>query len=252
MEAQLIEKKQDSVKFMIKGINTSIANAIRRNSQEIPVLAIDEVEFIKNDSALFDEILAHRLGLVPLKTEKGMELREECSCEGKGCSKCTVSLKLSAEGPAVVFSSSLKGKAEVVYGKMPLVDLIQGQELEFNAYARLGKGIEHAKFSAGIISYLPEPIITVNNKSPKLNQFKEKYPKKIFKNGEIVKELIKDELADSCEGICEEVVKVSYSDENFIFYVESFGHLSARDLFLESCKALGENLKALGKAADKI
>ena len=47
-------------------------NAVRRSVTEIPVLAIDEVEIFKNDSALYDEVLAHRIGLIPLKTEKSM------------------------------------------------------------------------------------------------------------------------------------------------------------------------------------
>ena len=43
--------------------NESLANAIRRSVSEVPTLAIEEVEIFKNDSALYDEMLAHRLGL---------------------------------------------------------------------------------------------------------------------------------------------------------------------------------------------
>ena len=52
--------------------NEPLANAIRRSVSEVPTLAIDEVEIFKNDSALYDEVLAHRFGLVPLKMEKSM------------------------------------------------------------------------------------------------------------------------------------------------------------------------------------
>ena len=51
----------------------NLANAIRRSVLEIPVMAIDEVEIIKNDSALYDENIAHRIGLIPIKTEKTSE-----------------------------------------------------------------------------------------------------------------------------------------------------------------------------------
>ena len=56
--------QQSADKLILKlTIPESLANAIRRSVSEIPVLAIDEVEIFKNDSALYDEFLAHRLGL---------------------------------------------------------------------------------------------------------------------------------------------------------------------------------------------
>src|SRR3989338_2422601 len=88
--------------------NEQLANAIRRSVSEIPTLAIDEVEIFKNDSALYDEVLAHRLGLVPLKTEKSMN------------AKTQIDLKLSKKGPGLVYAEDLQGQAEVIYGKIPL------------------------------------------------------------------------------------------------------------------------------------
>ena len=82
--------------------NESLANAIRRSIDEVQVLAIDEVEIFKNDSALYDELLAHRLGLVPLKTEKGMS------------EKTKIEFKLSKLGPCSVYSGDIDGNAEVV------------------------------------------------------------------------------------------------------------------------------------------
>ena len=68
---EVIENKNERVILRINS-NEPLANAIRRSISEVPTLAIDEVEIYKNDSALFDEVLAHRLGLLPLKTEKSM------------------------------------------------------------------------------------------------------------------------------------------------------------------------------------
>ena len=80
-----------SEKLVIRAeITESLANAIRRSVLEIPTLAVDEVEIFKNDSALYDEVLAHRIGLIPLKTEKGMS------------SKTKIDLKLSTTGPGAV------------------------------------------------------------------------------------------------------------------------------------------------------
>ena len=66
-----MEKKTQDILVLRVHADESLANAVRRSVAEVPTLAIDEVEIYKNDSPLYDEMLALRLGLVPLKTEKG-------------------------------------------------------------------------------------------------------------------------------------------------------------------------------------
>src|SRR3989344_3201501 len=117
---EVIEKTPEKLILRMEE-NEPLANAIRRSVAEIPTLAIDEVEIYKNDSALYDEMLAHRLGLVALKTEKGMS------------SKTKIDLKLSKTGPCTVYSSDLEGAADVVYGKIPLTILGNGHKLELVA-----------------------------------------------------------------------------------------------------------------------
>ena len=90
---ETIEKTKTRIGF-ITNIDESLANAIRRSSSEIPVLAIEEVEFHKNDSALYDEILAHRIGLIPLKDTRKINETDKCSCNRKGCNKCQIQLTL--------------------------------------------------------------------------------------------------------------------------------------------------------------
>jgi len=134
-------KIQDNNKIKMKIIADmpiSLANAIRRSVLEIPVMAIDEVEISKNDSALFDEILAHRLGLIPIKTKK--------------ISSKEIKFKLSEKGPKMVYSTDLKPNEDIIY-KMPIVLLEEGQEIQLVATAKFGKGIEHVKYSPGMIYY---------------------------------------------------------------------------------------------------
>ena len=57
---ELLETKEDKMIFSID-VEDSLANAIRRYVNQIPVLAIDEVEIIKNDSALYDETVSQKL-----------------------------------------------------------------------------------------------------------------------------------------------------------------------------------------------
>ena len=64
---EVIKNQNGELSFVLRGISSAYANALRRTTEEIPVLAIDEVEISKNDSVLYDEVLSHRIGLVPLK-----------------------------------------------------------------------------------------------------------------------------------------------------------------------------------------
>ena len=119
---KILEKTDEKIVF-IEEIDESLANAIRRSALEIPILSIDEIEFRKNDSVLYDEVMGLRLGLIPLENPKAMVLPEKCSCKGKGCSKCEIQLKLQAKGPKTVYAKELKGKAGIVYPDMPIVKL---------------------------------------------------------------------------------------------------------------------------------
>ncbi len=249
---KIISKNEEKVSF-VTDMSETLANAIRRSVLEIPILAIDEVEFFKNDSALYDEILAHRLGLIPLVTEKTFTEREKCSCKGKGCSKCSVDLKIKIKGPLTVYSKDLEGKAKVVYDKIPIVILEKGQELELVARARLGKGIEHSKFSPGLVYYRNLAKIIINKNCDNCKKCVEACPQKVLsvEGGKAeLKEIYKCDLCEACVEVCKEhgkeAIKVE-KDENIIFFIESWGQIKAEEIFIKSIGQLNENLKELSK-----
>ena len=249
---KLISKDKEKICF-IADMTESMANAIRRSVLEIPILAIDEVEIFKNDSALYDEILAHRLGLIPLITEKTFTELDKCSCKGKGCIKCKVDLKLKIKGPCIVYSGSLKGKAKPVYDKIPIVLLNEGQEIELVARARLGKGIEHIKFSPGLVYYRNLAKIEVGGDCDDCKKCIEACPQKILymrnKKAEI-KDIYKCDLCEACVEACKKhgknAIKVE-KEENIVFFIESWQQINAKDIFIGAINGLNENLKELGK-----
>ena len=247
---KIIQKTKEKLIFSAE-MEDSLANAIRRSVNEIPVLAIDEVEIYKNDSALYDEIIANRLGLIPLKMEKGMNLKEDCTCKGKDCAKCTVQLKLSKKGPCTVYSSDFKGKADPVFEKMPVVILKEDQEIEIVAYARLGKGVAHAKFSPGLVYYRNLANIEVKN-TEAFRKCVEACPLGILsydKKAE-VKDDWKCDMCEACVEACNndgETIKISPSGE-LVFFIESWGNIDASDILKQAIESLKDNLKTVSKA----
>ena len=249
---KILEKSNEKVSFVVE-TEESLANAIRRSALEIPILAIDEVEFYKNDSVLYDEVLALRLGLIPLKNQKNMWLMEECSCGGKGCSKCSVQLKIQAVGPKVVYSKDLKGKADVVYEEIPIVKLTEGQELELVAKAKLGRGIEHTKYSPGVFYFRNVPEIEINKDCNLCKKCIEVCPQKVLgleKEKISISNLYKCDLCEACVEVCKKEGKNAITikpGKEIIFFIESFGQISAAEILIEAINVLKKNLKEVEK-----
>jgi DNA-directed RNA polymerase subunit D len=160
----ILELRDNFIRFEIKNITEGMANALRRTLiNDVPKLAIDKVVFrhgqirdtmgnvFDSSLPLFDEMVSHRIGLIPIKTDSKMNFRNECSCEGKGCSLCTVSFSIDKTGPGEVYSGDLMsftGNAELkpVDPLIPIVKLGPNQALLVTAEATMGVGKEHAKW----------------------------------------------------------------------------------------------------------
>ncbi|KAG5176106.1 putative DNAdirected RNA polymerase II 36 kDa polypeptide A [Tribonema minus] len=190
---EVLELKADFVKFVLSDTDTSVANALRRVMiAEVPTMAIDLVTITENSSALQDEFLAHRLGLVPLRCEPGTKFvyNLDCDCEDN-CEQCSVTLSLDvsweskAAGrpdhekdlPVFVTSSDLVSHdprvGPVHFASSDIIDasqddgimlakLSRGQRLQLTAVAKKGIAKEHAKWSpVCVATYQFDPIIKV-------------------------------------------------------------------------------------------
>jgi len=201
---EIISKDNQKITIKLKGVPLQYANALRRVCLNgIPIFAIDTVDIIENSSVLPDEGLAHRLGLIPLKTDLS-RFNEPLKCDCKsetGCTNCRVMLVLDSGDSDVtrtILSNELSSEDESikpVSDKIPIVQLAPGQKIKAECYARLGRGTEHAKWNSANISTIintdkddekiltvestgalnPEQIILagVDEVSNKLGQFKE-------------------------------------------------------------------------------
>src|SRR3989338_8686589 len=105
MKIKILEKEETKIKFMLEGANNAFANTLRRiMTSEVPTMA-------------------------------------ECKCKGKGCSQCEVVLVLDKQGPCMVKAGDMKSSADDVEPwdkEIPIAELLEGQELKFEATAQLG------------------------------------------------------------------------------------------------------------------
>ena len=148
---QVLSTDPKKISVRLKGVPLQYANALRRICLNgVPIFAIDTVDVIENSSAMMDESIAHRLGMIPLKTELS-RFNEPDS---------RVLLVLDSgnkETSETVTSADLLSQDEVVKptsNKISIAYLAPGQKIKVEAYARLGRGTEHAKWNSSNVSIL--------------------------------------------------------------------------------------------------
>ena len=149
---QVLTSDEKKISIKLKGVTLQYANALRRICLNgVPIYAIDTVDMIENSSVLADEGITHRLGLIPLKTDLSR------SDESDSRIMLTLDSGDDTETGRMVTSAELSSDDKVVKpssDQIPIIHLAPGQKLKFEAYARLGRGTEHAKWNSSNIAVL--------------------------------------------------------------------------------------------------
>jgi DNA-directed RNA polymerase subunit D len=248
MKIQILSKKKgEPLKFMLEGVTPAFANALRRIMvSEVPALAVDWVEMHNNTSALFDEIIAHRIGMIPLTFDpRKLNERDSCKCEDKGCPLCQVVLSAEKTGPGMLYSRDMKSSnrdAKPTSPDFPIVQLLKGQAIKFEAIARLGKGEEHAKWQAAIATYQYFPEIEVKKGTPSkdLKKALSVVPKDVLKirAGKLV--LTDPEKFDEARKAEEvsEGISVKGDPSKFLFRVETVSGLEPKYIVSKAAEIL--------------
>ncbi|CAA0826462.1 DNA-directed RNA polymerases II- IV and V subunit 3 [Striga hermonthica] len=241
--------RDDFMKFELRDTDASIANALRRVMiSEVPTIAIDLVEIEVNSSVLNDEFIAHRLGLIPLTSERAMAMRfsRDCdACDGDGqCEYCSVEFHLRAKCindqtldvtskdlyssdhtvVPVDFSDS-SGVDNAENRGIIIVKLRRGQELNLRAIARKGIGKDHAKWS---------PAATVYVHDAEAYTYDDEVLKKADAMGK--------------PGL----VEIHAKEDSFIFTVETTGAIKASQLLINAIEVLKQKLDAVRLSADTV
>jgi DNA-directed RNA polymerase subunit D len=263
MKIELVEKNKDEsvMTFKLSDTTAAYVNALRRIIVEmVPTLAVEDVIFRKNGSILYDEILANRIGLVPIVTDlKSYVLPEKCECKGEGCAQCTLKVTLEKKGPCTVYSGDMKfadPAIKVVHNGIPLVKLLDGQELEFEATAILGRGKDHMKWAPGHAFHKNMPEITISGKVENPDEIAKACPRDIFKVKSGSLEVVKDNLTD-CNlcGACSDKsshVKIGFKPDEYLLTIETWKQLQIKEMVSKALSELDLSLDELSTGLKDI
>ena len=208
MKAEIINgwPQGNSIRLLLTETSTAQVNSIRRALiADVPKLAITRVDFaqgINQDNStgeihesvntLPDEVIAHRLAMIPIPThpEEGIVFPEDCeNCKDmvekdKGCPSCQILYSLKVQGHPkdsdeelkYVYASDLTVISDPMFGLMeehqriPITLLSKGQYLQFYAFATLGRGRDHAKWSpVAAVAFRPQMKAILNKPGKKAN-----------------------------------------------------------------------------------
>ena len=261
MEIEVRSQNDDEMIFIVRDAEVPFINAIRRVAMvNVPKIAIEDVNIIVNDSAMFNEVLAHRLGLTPLVSDldalEGLSLPEDDDWEEFSNG---IMFYLKEEGPKVVYSKDLKSsdsRIKPVYDTIPLVKLKEGEKLDIQAVAKVGYGKEHAKWiPTTVCAYKQYPEITFNDDVEIDYDCAQACPRGILKSDKRSKKIkIVEEHENSpligveeC-AMCKSCVRASdngyinvgFRPNDFIFRIETDGAMPPKEVLLKACDVLGE------------
>jgi len=275
MELTVLDRSIYGLKLYLKGIPLHVLNSIRRVAiAEVPTMAVDSVVFTVNSSVFYDEYVAHRLGLIPLTSEEALDKYkspEECAEAGdKGIfsEDCFAKLELEGRGRedevVTLYSDDLRTSdpsVKPVFSRIPIIALGKNQEIRLEAYARLGRGREHAKWSpVSVATHKYVPDIRVDPEKcvgSSCNACIDVCPKGIFqlvddKISIRVERLLDCTLCRLCEINCPYgVIRIGYKENEYIFNIESTGSLSPKRILLEAVKILENKLDDFVKTLEK-
>jgi len=262
MDIKVLELMENRIKFLLSDATPDTANALRRVLiSDVPKMAIETVEFhlgpisdeegheYESVTPLFDEMIAHRLGLIPIPTDLSLySLKEECVCGGEGCPSCSIMYSLNKKGPCDVYSGDLEplGNQEfkVKDELIPIVKLGKGQAILIYASTELGTAKKHAKWQVtNGVGYKYYPTVVIEeSKCDKGGSCVRACPHDVFEKSEDGVKVVDPEACDLCKAcieVCESsAVSLSWDDTRFIFEFETDSSLSASNVLVKALEIL--------------
>ncbi|MBU0635439.1 DNA-directed RNA polymerase subunit D [Candidatus Micrarchaeota archaeon] len=246
MDIKKISEKNNVLKIIVSGMDTPLLNSLRRIIMNaVPSYAAENIDIYENSSIMADEMLAHRIGLLPIQVN-----------EKKIKKKDSIKLSLEKEGPGMVYSSDISPPSKdvkIMQDKIPLVKLKKDQKVKMEIEITVGTGKEHAKWQPALIAYKQVPKVTFSNiKDP--NAFvKQFHPHELEVKASKV--FMVDPANSRLIGLLQEKfpneVEVDYDTKSFVVTIESLQGTSNKEILLQGLKVLGEKNQAFKEAIQK-
>lgn len=248
------ERKNNKLTLLIKNGSEIFANTIRRMIlEEVPTLAVEDLEIKENNTALYDEMLGLRLGLVPIKTDLSSYSLPQSEEEIKEKSaKCTLQIRLKASKKGYVYAEEAESadpKCTFALPRMPIVKLLPKQKIDLTMTAVIGQGKEHVKWSPGMAYYKKEAILKLGTvKNPHLVAEKATDGVFVLKNNklQLIPEKVQESRLLEYYAELDKGISLEYSN-NIIFTVEGWGQLSCKEILQKSAEMLKEKIIKMEK-----
>eukprot|EP00163_Fabomonas_tropica_P008286 TRINITY_DN178_c2_g1_i1.p1 TRINITY_DN178_c2_g1~~TRINITY_DN178_c2_g1_i1.p1 ORF type:complete len:365 (+),score=77.54 TRINITY_DN178_c2_g1_i1:233-1327(+) len=269
--------------FDLAGVDPPVANAFRRVLlAEVPTMAIEKVIISNNTSILQDEVLAHRLGLIPFKLDPSQfELPDREASEPSENTDVIVQLKVTCTSQGAgeepsdqhVYSSSLEwvpignqaetlGQVRPVHEDILIAKLRPGQSIDLEAHLQKGVGIDHAKWSpvaTATYRLLPDPQLTREVTGQDAEVLRDTCPMGVFDIEDSGKLTVAQPrnctMCRACVApdldISTEAVKLYRVRDHFLFSVESAGSIAPEELFSQASKVLQNKCDTLEGLLDR-
>ncbi|TMW54779.1 hypothetical protein DOY81_000012 [Sarcophaga bullata] len=277
MKIVIVRCENNELEFDMIGVHPAIANAFRRLMlSEVPSMAFEKVYIYNNTSIIQDEVLAHRIGLIPIKADPRLfEYRSEDNEQGTELDtlefelkvKCTrrKDVKDSSNFDTIyknhkVYSGQIKwlprGKQGQIYSESDvgcihddilISQMRPGHEFDLKLVAVKGIGKDHAKFSPVATAFyrlLPEIKLTREVRGKDAFLLQKCFSPGVIGIDENDQAYVKDARYDTCSRNVyrypelADCVEMSRIRDHYIFSIESVGALKPDVIFIEAVKVL--------------
>jgi DNA-directed RNA polymerase I and III subunit RPAC1 len=275
---EIKSKTKEELVFDITGVDPTLVNTLRRIMiAEIPTMAIETVIINQNTSIIPDEVLAHRLGLIPILADADdfEEKKENEDFNEKNCIKFTLNVKCEKNKNGIInneqiFSRDLnleflgdqknkfydnktkKYTIGLVNDDIYLNKLAPGMEIDLVCYCVKGIGRTHAKWSPVCTAYyklLNKINIIKEINGEDAEELKQLCPKGVFivnKKGNAEVGNIRE--CTSCRECIrqekfKEYIELGKIADHYEFHIESVGMYSPESIFFRAIDVLKNKIK---------
>ena len=260
MKVKILKMEDYYAQVEFKDVDYSFVNSIRRSLVSmVPCLALHEIDFhmgslgsyvdeesgdekeYESISAMFNEIIAHRLGMLPIPTDK-KTVEAFGNSVNDDSKQPDIMYSLHKQGPCTVYSGDLEpvnGDDSLIIpeANVPIVKLAEGQAILIYAKAKMGVASTHTKWQCAVAPrFYQAPTVTVSSgKGSKAvldavgkDKFKKKGSNHVITDPVIAHQALKDLEKLWNDEDAQKAMEITTKTDHFVFEFETNGAMKAK------------------------